>query len=1135
MRTRNVLLILFTIILIAFIGGGFFFLRSAYLLNKVRVVLENQLEKQLKHPVTIGHLSGHLLTGLDIKQFEIADAQPGKPPPISIDEIKVRYKLLGLLRGKFLVTQLDFKTPRINASMDADGVLNLTKLVPESKPESKAKLPFQPFISHINLEKGEVRFDDEKRNLKIAISGIHSRIDGPLGQWKHTGNLEVQDGRFELNGVEKKIDTLQTQFALVENEGELKEMRLTLGNSSLVIAGRLSPLNSKSPPIEAQLNLDLDFGDLQKFLPPQYQVEGVVQVNINARGTPSEITGQVGLTLPFAKLNQLRLENLVAKAEFTQNSFHVTEVEGTLASGKLTGEAEINLIPPPPQAGAPEEQGARRSPDSPDAAKQVLTYHGWLQIAALQAKQLLPMINVPENLLVATGDLNGKIQFSGSSSAPRDLKLDSALQLANATLNNVPVRTSDVHGKIEADELSLTANLDEARIQLNGTLGFAGQRNLELNITKIDVGKLVQILHLPADLAGDGTLTGKISSEIPLSASFSIPDASLNKVPIGNLTGDFHFADGRVFLHPVRLSKGQSQLTLDGVARIEGDIPLDFKVRVQPLQIADYVKLAGADYPIEGVATGDLVLDGTSKQLNGRGTIQIAKGKAWGLALDALTLPLKIENYVVNIPNFELSARGQRSILNAQISPNQDYTINFQSEPMRLGELALAFGMTNLPLDANLVVKVTGKGHTSDPRVDMSVDFSNVTYAGKPWQDARLTGAYRNNTLQIEGMGFDNTFQIQGGLKTTPGNPYQFSVRSTGFDLTPFLQIATNSTRDDLAGTVDGTLEIAGTLEEPSKLTLDMVLSTLSLHINGQQVLNPAPIELHFANNLLRLQSFELADARGGHPFLRASGTARIPLGAVAPDKKVDNPIDFVVESEGFVLEHLTDVLGLPPTLSGVVHYKLTGNGTAENPRFTLDWALPALRIKTPPEPITVSEGEGHLAYQDGNLTIEQFNFNVLGNPVQIQGSIPIDLSLTPMPLEKRIAADTMHVTLASNIQMAQLDKLVPQLSQIQGCLNLTAQLTGNPLQPVLTAAVGVTGGQMQMLDFPHPIENLKVDLQVRGGEKTLSDLLTIDLKSAEWQLGGARYRAVGNWRLSKTQAQSSLISIFMPPPPGGG
>ncbi|MBI1925336.1 AsmA family protein, partial [Candidatus Poribacteria bacterium] len=223
MRTRNVLLILFTIIFIAFIGGGFFFLRSAYLLNKVRVALENQLEKQLKHPVTIGHLSGHLLTGLDIKQFEIADAQPGKPPPISIDEIKVRYKLLGLLRGKFLVTQLDFKTPRINALMDADGVLNLTKLVPESKPESSAKLPFQPFISHINLEKGDVRFEDEKRNLKIALSGIHSRIDGPLGQWRHTGDLEVQDGRFELNGVEKKIDTLQTQFELVENEGKLKE------------------------------------------------------------------------------------------------------------------------------------------------------------------------------------------------------------------------------------------------------------------------------------------------------------------------------------------------------------------------------------------------------------------------------------------------------------------------------------------------------------------------------------------------------------------------------------------------------------------------------------------------------------------------------------------------------------------------------------------------------------------------------------------------------------------------------------------------------------------------------------------------------------------------------------------------
>ena len=81
---------------------------------------------------------------------------------------------------------------------------------------------------------------------------------------------------------------------------------------------------------------------------------------------------------------------------------------------------------------------------------------------------------------------------------------------------------------------------------------------------------------------------------------------------------------------------------------------------MQPLYIPDHLKLlSGDDYPIEGVATGDLVLDGTLEKLDARGTLEIVDGKMWDLALDTLTLPLEIEDYVLKVSGFDTLSRQQ--------------------------------------------------------------------------------------------------------------------------------------------------------------------------------------------------------------------------------------------------------------------------------------------------------------------------------------------------------------------------------------------------------------------------------------------------------------------------------------------
>ena len=184
-----------------------------------------------KYVVSIGKLSGNILTGLSIKQLEIADDLPKHPPQISAEEIQLKYKLWALIGGKFIITNLSFIRPELNARMKPNGQLNLISLIPEVNLNSSATFPFQFAISHIELSAGRVYYEDSERHLKIAISGIHSRVDGPLDRWDHAGHLDIRDGSFELNGVQTEVNEFRTQFELLANKGEVKEMRLEVGGS----------------------------------------------------------------------------------------------------------------------------------------------------------------------------------------------------------------------------------------------------------------------------------------------------------------------------------------------------------------------------------------------------------------------------------------------------------------------------------------------------------------------------------------------------------------------------------------------------------------------------------------------------------------------------------------------------------------------------------------------------------------------------------------------------------------------------------------------------------------------------------------------------------------------------------------
>ena len=98
-----------------------------------------------------------------------------------------------------------------------------------------------------------------------------------------------------------------------------------------------------------------------------------------------------------------------------------------------------------------------------------------------------------------------------------------------------------------------------------------------------------------------------------------------------------------------------------------------------------------------------------SSNLDGSADFSVTEGVAWGIHLDPLTLPLRIEDYNIDLPNFEITTRGQKVTLNVSVASNADYDLLLESDaPVNFQALASAANISDFPFGGQFDVRVVG-------------------------------------------------------------------------------------------------------------------------------------------------------------------------------------------------------------------------------------------------------------------------------------------------------------------------------------------------------------------------------------------------------------------------------------------
>ena len=1156
--------IILGISLVIVLCGAFLFLRSDAFLNWVETRLASELESRIAkgYKAVVGDIKGSIFGNITISGVKISKEDE---PVISTGRVVLKYNVLGLLTRKFEVTELTVDDPEIRAKIDLDGKLNLSNTFLKN-PSNKDPLPsedtpqFSFAVEDIHLNSGKINYTDTQRDLEISIQGVELTVKGQLDTWDHQGHLRIEAGSFTFNDSETPIDKFEVDFEILATRSRLDRLQLEFGNSKLVFDGSFPhPSSGKYWGIGLDLQR-FDLADVARFFGEDTDLQGIVKGRITANGNyETSFAAALSVETPTLSMTQaengrqIALTDLKIDADFNLHpipTFTLKTFNAQIADGALTGSGSIGLQSRPEGDVIAQLRQLTTHP---------LAYTGQWEATEVQLIPLLSMfVQLPEFLVDSTGHLSGNATFDGSSTDPSTLNLNSTIEIIETTLNEVGLADSTLRCTINAGELKVDGNLDETEIDIMGPFPLAEQDALDIRMSGISFDDLMKIVD-SADLGGTGEYTAKLSLDGTLAGSMKIPNASFNDIPIGTLVGNLDYQDGQVFIENGLLTKNtkkdlvtayQSRTTIMGVVDVEGDFPAEFIIVADPVYAQHYPRvLLGAEYPVEGKVRGELKLDGTLTNLDGSADFSVTEGVAWGIHLDPLTLPLRIEDYNINLPNFEVTTRGQKVMLNVSVTSNADYDLLLESDtPVNFQALASAANISDFPFGGQFDVRVVGtlkKPESADFHVEL--DFSDITFLDDeretqhPLGDASLHGTLvelKNVTgepdrFDFTGNGFNG--QIQGYVSMDPDNSYEFEVESEALEVKPILRIL-HPALEAVAGTANGRAKIKGTVaalaptdenksgESDQRVypyDVDIKIDTSQLHYENSKghktpFTNAGQIRLFLKDDKWTIDALSLRTLEDESPFMELAGTYNA-RGEV---------MDFEAKSDGFLLAPFGAALGLPSAMLkvGSGHYTSTITGTSKQPIVVLDWTIPTLDLKTEVGDIRISDAGGVIIYRDDLIRLEKTTLKLLGNAVDIGGEISVfPENINNSQLNFSVNARDLELTTFSDLIAKASANSIKREDLTGGVLAASIDITGTPAETVI--AVNARTEKQQPIRLMARVD--PITLESLHATATLnSDALNVQSIAADGRIGDGSYALQGDASFSTQDINTQQFGI---------
>jgi translocation and assembly module TamB len=1054
----------------------------------------------------------HAAPSLRIQNIVVDGVSPAQSPLFEADQLEIGLQIVSLLKREWHFDNVTMDHPVLRLDVDQAGNINL----PQRGAPNDSSI-FDLGIRNVLLRQGELYYNDQKVPLDAWLRDVALQSRFESKSKKYSGRVSYQNGQIRFRDWNPIVHKLDSEFEATPETLIIKDCTLSTGASQFKIEATVN--NFTHPEANGTYQASLDSNDIAQMLHGLPIFSGVVGLvgsahfqsgsnetvlqALHLEGNVNSSSLRVHAAAIDTELGDVSAEYLLHDGDIDIRNLRARVVGGTLIGAyaihdlAATRHSDLHAVLSNVNLSSLQAilHPAIRKPFRLDGSANVTLQANWKQVSEALVAQ-------------ASADLKGSVTpVESQGGSFHAFPLEARLRLAYSA---------------PAAEITFTPSYlrtPKTTVTLSGTISRRQSLQVQVHSGELHELEIVAnafgVIREPIDLYGNASFKGTVrgsTSQPEIAGHLSSPaleirgtqwqllqvtlDASPSYLALRN--GEVHGADNA------------GRLTFDATVGLDrwsyvGSHPFEINLNAARLNISPLMILADVKAPVAGTVSAQVSLHGSQDNIVGQGTVYLNQVTVLHETVSSLTASFRGDgdslrahlnsDFATGSVQGELIYFPRRKAFDGQLQAtnvNLDQLQTFRMKGIR------AAGVVNMTLK--------GGGPLDDPSLDLTAKVSRPQIDNYRFGDLSLAG---NIAKRVAHIAFDsrapNPLHGHAEVQLTGDYFARATVDLASIPLAPLLAMYLPAQVADLAGQTELHAVVNGPLKNPSAMTGQINLPTLSFAYRDLEFVNTQLIRLEYRSGVLTLAKTAIQGTGGN---LQLQGTfPLVGTGSIALNLTGD--IDL----------KLVSIINPDYAGSGQLEFNINGYGSRTNPNFQGQIKVVDAGLSGSGIPVALQNGNGVLTLLDDRLDIDRFQGNLSNGtfsargtltyrpvirlnltmtatgvrtlyPPGVRGNVDANLSLTG-PVQSPLLKGEVYLNEVSFSQAFSLDDLLDKsarlgrtLSAASGKVNLdltvqsvnelnpaTEQLTlrgavnlrvhGTAGQPALWGTIRLSGGEL--------------------------------------------------------------------------
>ncbi len=973
-------------LLIVAIVGGLLYIRTrnfqAFALRKIA----EEADRATGGKTEIGGLDFQL-SKLTAHLYNITlrgTESPAQPPLLHADKLTVSLKIVSAIHHQISLSELLIEHPVVYIQVSRDGKNNLPTAPPN--PSSSHTSIFDLAVGHAQLSNGEINYNDRKIPMAVDLHDLTANVRFESLLKRYDGAVSYDNGHLQYARYAPLPHRLNLQFSATPERFALHSMLLAVGSSQIALNAAVS--NYSNPVADGDYRIRIHAQDFAA-LSPSVSPAGDISLGgkLHYQTVPNQptvrnvaIDGQLesNLLTAVASGRRLELRRMQGTYRLGGGTLQLTNFTVETLGGRMTAMAEMKHLDATPQS-------------------RVQASLANISLKALQGALGAQQIKTAS----ISGTLRGKADASWKGSvsnlrAHSDLFVQAmASSRSNPSEKDVPVNGAlhaDYDGPRQIVQVRDTAfRIPTATITAQGAI--SNHSNLQVQIVADDLHQLAALASsfspaqsAPPAVSGSATLTANVQGTMKqptVAAQLAAQNLNVEGSEWSNAKLAMRANSSGVTIDSASLVNAhRGQINLSGAVTLKNwayvpSNPLRAHLQVQQLQLSDLQRLAKQEYPVSGVLSSTVDLQGSQLEPAGSGSLRIANARAYDEPIQNLAVKFHTENSSI-VSTLNLSTQAGAVDANLSYTPKtKAYKVRLNAPSVVLQKLQTV-QEKNLGVSGTVNASVSGEGTVDDPQLDATVQFPQLevrqnTISGFK---AEVRVAQHRANLTLDSKVAAASIHARGTVALTGDYETDATIDTGTIPLAALMAAYAPSVPQGFEGQTELHATLKGPLKDKSQVEAHLSVPVLQAKYNSLEVGITRPIQVDYVKSVITLQPAEI---KGTGTSLTAQG--RIPIGSAGSP---------TLTAKGSVDMHMLQMISPDVHSSGVVALNVRSSGSAIQGQVQLQ----NLALNTVDAPVGVEKLNGDLNIDNDHVQLSNLTAQLGGGQVSLGGSVTYKPSL---------------------------------------------------------------------------------------------------------------------------------------------